>query len=116
MKNEYRNAADVKVKEIITSINIIVNDKENEWENDATDDIWKKRARKTDTERRCVSSMFIDIALFVESQYIKISKQIWWTNFEKSWKINLESKKVVSFKATTSLTDFKAILKWKMIL
>ena len=30
MKNEYRNVADVKIKEIITSINMIVNDEENE--------------------------------------------------------------------------------------
>ena len=30
MKSEYRNAADVKIKEIITSINVIVNDEENE--------------------------------------------------------------------------------------
>ena len=30
MKNEYRSTADVKIKKIITSINMIVNDKENE--------------------------------------------------------------------------------------
>ena len=76
MKSEYRNAADVKIEKIFTSINIIVDDEESEWENDATDDIWKKWARKTDTKRRCVNLIFTDIVLFVESQYIKISKQI----------------------------------------
>ena len=30
MKNEYRNAADVKIKEIVTSINIIVDNEKNE--------------------------------------------------------------------------------------
>ena len=30
MKSEYRNVADVKVEEIITLINIIINDKKNE--------------------------------------------------------------------------------------
>ena len=29
MKSGYRDVADVKIKEIVTSINIIVNDKEN---------------------------------------------------------------------------------------
>ena len=29
MKNEYRNAADVKVEEVVTSINIIVDDGKN---------------------------------------------------------------------------------------
>ena len=29
MKNEYRNAANIKTKEIITSINVIVNDEKN---------------------------------------------------------------------------------------
>ena len=75
MKNEYRSAADVKVKEIVTSINIIVDNKEDEYKNDAIDDIWEKWARKTDTEKRCGNSIFIDIILFVESQFIKISKQ-----------------------------------------
>ena len=30
MKNEYQNVADVKIKEIVTSINVIVDDRENE--------------------------------------------------------------------------------------
>ena len=30
MENEYQSAADVKIKEIITSINIIINDEEDE--------------------------------------------------------------------------------------
>ena len=30
IKNEYRNAADVKIKEIVISINIIVDNKRNE--------------------------------------------------------------------------------------
>ena len=77
MKSGYRNAADVKIKKIITSINVIVDDERNEWENNMIDDIWEKWARKTNMRRRCASSMFIDIALFVESQYIKILKQIW---------------------------------------
>ena len=29
-KNEYRNAADIKIKEIITSINLIIDDKKDE--------------------------------------------------------------------------------------
>ena len=76
MKNEYQNAADVKVEKIVISINIIINDEEDEWENDATDNIWEKWTRKTDTKRKCASSMYTDIVLFVESQYIKILKQI----------------------------------------
>ena len=116
MKSEYWDAADVKVKEIVMSINITVDDEENEWENDAIDNIWEKWARKTDTKRKCASLILIDIALFVESQYIKISKQIGWTKFKKSWKINLESKTAVNLETATSLTDFRTILKLKTIL
>ena len=29
MKSEYRNAADIKIREIITSINVIVDDEKN---------------------------------------------------------------------------------------
>ena len=39
MKNEYRNVADVKIKKIVTSINMTIEDKEDEWENNTTDDI-----------------------------------------------------------------------------
>ena len=39
MKSEYRNAADVKIKKIITSINVTVNDKENEGKNNTIDNI-----------------------------------------------------------------------------
>ena len=67
MKNEYRDVVNVKIKKIITSIDIIVDDKEDKWENNVTDDNWKKWARKTDTKRRYTSSMFIDITLFVKS-------------------------------------------------
>ena len=67
MKSEYRNVADVRVKEIIILINVIVDDEKDEWENDVINDIWKKRARKTDTRRRYASSMLIDIILFIES-------------------------------------------------
>ena len=66
IKNEYRDVADVRIKEIITSINIIVDDRENQWENDAINDNWKKWARKTDTKKRCTSSMFINMILFVK--------------------------------------------------
>ena len=66
--------ANVKIKEIITSINVIVDDEKNEWKDDTINDIWEKWARKTDTKRRCATSIFVDIALFVESQYIKILK------------------------------------------
>ena len=38
MKSEYRSVVDVKVEEIVTSINRIVNDKENERKNDTIDD------------------------------------------------------------------------------
>ena len=116
MKSEYRSAADVTIEKIVTSINMIVNDERNEWENDTTDDIWKKWARKTDMKRRCASSILINTALFVKSQYIKISKQIWWTRFEKFWKTNFELKTAVSLETTTSLVDFKMILKLEMIL
>ena len=116
MKSEYWNAADVKIKKIVTSINMIVDNGKNKWENDAIDDNWEKWIRKLNTKRRCVSSMLINIALFVESQYIKISKQIWWTKFKKFWKDNLESKIDVNLEATTFFIDFKAILKLKTIL
>ena len=76
IKSECRNAADVRVKEIVTLINMIVNNKEDEWKNDAINDVWEKWARKTNMRRRYVNLIFIDIVLFVESQYIKISKQI----------------------------------------
>ena len=74
MKSEYRSAADVKVEKIVTLINMTVDNKEGKWENNAIDDNWKKWTRKTDTRRKYASLIFIDIALFVESQYIKISK------------------------------------------
>ena len=77
MKNEYRDVADVKIKKIVISINVIIDNKKNEWKDDATDDNWEKWTRKIDIRRRCASSMLINIILFVESQYIKISKQIW---------------------------------------
>ena len=116
MKSEYRNVADVKVKEIVTLINVTVDDKENEWKNDVIDNNWEKWTCKTDTRKKCASSMFTDIALFVDSQYIKTSKQIWWTKLKKFWKINLELKTAVSLEATTSLIDFETILKLKTIL
>ena len=75
MKSGYRDAINIKIKEIVTSIDMIVNNEKNEWKNDAVDDIWEKWARKTNTKRRCASSMFFDLTLFVESQYIKTSKQ-----------------------------------------
>ena len=116
MKSEYQNAADLKIKKILTTINITIDDEKNKWENDTIDDIWKKWACKTNTKRKCVSSMLINIILFVESQYVKISKQIWWARFKKFWKINLESKTVLSFKTATSFADFKTILKLKTTL
>ena len=83
IKSGYRNVVNIKIKEVITSINVIADNEENEWENNVTNNNWEKGARKTDTKRRYVSSMLINIIFFVESQYIKISKQIWWTEFEK---------------------------------
>ena len=57
MKSEYQKIANVKIKEIVTSINIIVDNEKNEWESDVIDNNWKKWARKTNTRRRCASSM-----------------------------------------------------------
>ena len=46
MKNEYRNATDIKMKKIIISINIIVNDKKrNEY---------AKQIRKEDAQVQCL--------------------------------------------------------------
>ena len=67
MKNEYWNAVDVRIEKIVTLINMTIDDKENEWENNAIDNNWKEWARKTDMKRRCTSSIFTDIALFVKS-------------------------------------------------
>ena len=67
IKSEYRNATDAKVKKIVTSINMTVNNEKNKWENDATNDNWKKWARKTDIRRKYESSIFTDITLFVKS-------------------------------------------------
>ena len=67
IKSEYRNTVNVKIKKIVMSINVTADDEKSEWENNITDDIWEKWARKTDTKRKCISSMFTDITLFVES-------------------------------------------------
>ena len=66
IKSEYQNVTDVKIKKIIISINLIIDNEENEWENNIIDDNEEKWARKIDMRRRYVSSIFIDIALFVE--------------------------------------------------
>ena len=39
MKSEYRDATDVKIKKIVTLINMTVDDKENKWEDNVIDDI-----------------------------------------------------------------------------
>ena len=86
-KAEYQDAANVKIEKIVTLIYVTVDDEEDNQENDVPDNNWNKWARKTDTRRKYASSMFIDIVLSVESQYIKTSKQIWWIKFEKFWKL-----------------------------
>ena len=57
MKNRYQNIADVKIKKIVTSINIIVHDKRNKWKNNAIDNNWKKYAkqiREKDAQAQCL--------------------------------------------------------------
>ena len=84
MKNEYRNVANVKIKTIVTSINVTVNNERNEWENDATDNNWEQWTRKTDMKKdaqaQCLLISFYSsnhrISRFRNKQYLKSFKEL----------------------------------------
>ena len=66
-----------------------IDDKENEWENDAIDDNWEKWARKTNIERRYVRKtidVIINITVNIQYKITRYKKTKWNESERTSWK------------------------------